>query len=310
MMNPCEDIWGRNPVNDRDWGLSESCESGLIDELTRRLNANQRDTLKADIFVSTPSVSETATASLSSDFEAASGYHGKPDRNVISGDKGIDEYEPYRVSVHNSSSVVFEVPHVEHNGNELSRDDRRRQTSFAKHRRISLFAAAINPAESFLRNRKSLFIQSCQTIPSSRLSLLHEGANAFYPSRIVPTDEIPNEPLLEDSPLNNNDILQTVFDFLDQNELLYVASLVSTKWFDAATRSHANQMLLSVGCGSEQKDVEGGPGSHAVREFMQRPWIYMTTTFPWACFLSEGAYKRVYKVFNHFHRVEEAISVM
>lgn len=307
-MHASEDAWGCKPFNDRDWGASEPCVSALLLELTHRLNENCTDAQKI-ASTATACVSETVAASLNMDFEAASGYREQPDSpsSVSQDDAEIIESEASLRRFQNTS-VVFEVPYEQDNGRDITRDDRRRQTSFAKHRRISLFASALNPAESFLRNRKSLFVQNSQTFPSNRLSMLHERAHAFHPSCAFKTNEIRIKESAKESPLNNIEILETIFDFLEENDLLFGTSLVSRKWFDAATRSHANLMLLSVGCGCEQRNVEGT--HELIVEHMQRPWNYLTSTFPWACFLSEGAYKRVFKVFNHVHRVEEAVSVM
>jgi hypothetical protein len=311
MMKASDDAWGGNPINARDWGWSESCESGLIHELMRRLNENSSKTPIANVFPSTLNIGERATASLNSDFEAASEYRDKADSLSSSSpdNTGFDESESSLVRARNTT-VVFEVPHMQPNDQDRTRDDRRRQTSFAKHRRISLFASAVNPAESFFRNRKSLFIRNSLAFPSTRLSPLHQRACAFYPDGNLQHDKILDIQSSEESPLDNDEILEKIFDFLEANELLVVICLVSRKWFDTATRSLANHMLASVGCSSAQRDGEDSSEFHSSNELMQRPWSYLMSTFPWACFLSEGAYKRVYKVFNHIHRVEEAISVM
>ena len=52
------------------------------------------------------------------------------------------------------------------------------------------------------------------------------------------------------------------------------------------------------------------PPSTTTSTLTDRPWQYLTSNFPWACFLSEGAFKRVYKVYNDSIGVEEAVSVM
>jgi hypothetical protein len=43
---------------------------------------------------------------------------------------------------------------------------------------------------------------------------------------------------------------------------------------------------------------------------MQRSWQYLHTLYPWGCFLSDGAFKRVYKVHNSRIGADEALSVM
>jgi serine/threonine protein kinase len=43
---------------------------------------------------------------------------------------------------------------------------------------------------------------------------------------------------------------------------------------------------------------------------MERSWHFLNDKFPWATFLSEGAFKRVYRVWNSTVNAEEAVSVM
>jgi hypothetical protein len=43
---------------------------------------------------------------------------------------------------------------------------------------------------------------------------------------------------------------------------------------------------------------------------MERSWQYLNTLYPWGCFLSMGAFKRVYKVHNSRMGADEALSVM
>ena len=98
-----------------------------------------------------------------------------------------------------------------------------------------------------------------------------------------------------------------IFDFLEEKELLCVVGLVSRAWSDAATYSHANLVLSTVDyCDPEEAQYN----EDVTVTTTGRSWDYLMTTFPWACFLSEGAFKRVYKVFNGPCKQEEAISVM
>jgi hypothetical protein len=189
-----------------------------------------------------------------------------------------------------------------------SRADRRRQTAFAKHRRMSLFASAVNPAQTFSKQRKSLFVRQPRMFPSNRQKIFLESAPEFFSqdnSLVVNESTFARSSNSEQSPLNDSEVLRMVFDFLEEKELLFVVGLVSRKWSDAATHSHANLMLSSV----THCDTESVHGMNEVAR-SRRSWEYLTTTFPWACFLSEGAFKRVYKVFNHTCQEEEAISVM
>jgi hypothetical protein len=271
----------------------------------------------------------TRSSSLCLDLEAASHYREKLDSpDSTSNTVSVDRLAIFRETVSDSSSsngfgMDSLEPHLERHvmcsDIDHSRDFRRRQTSFAKHKRMSLMASAMNPTSSLLNNRKSLFIRPPRASILPRQPILLEelaAAPAFRPpEEIGVIDEME---IQESGNLFDNDqILQTVLGFLHEPELLCVASLVCSKWADAATHAHARLMLLSVGCGESQEELDDDESveeevntSDAVPGLMERPWKYLTTNFPWACFLSEGAFKRVYKVFNHTHRVEEAISVM
>mmetsp|Transcript_8999 Transcript_8999/g.19432 ORF Transcript_8999/g.19432 Transcript_8999/m.19432 type:complete len:124 (-) Transcript_8999:812-1183(-) len=68
-------------------------------------------------------------------------------------------------------------------------------------------------------------------------------------------------------------------------------------------------MLVSVGCDptlNDRTNIEHSP----VAKSMERSWPYLMERFPWAMFLSEGAFKRVYKVWNRYGGAYEALSVM
>lgn len=307
-------------MNGRDWGTSESCDDVIIKTLLRLFTSNIKQAGFNDLCEETLSPEGNGASLLSQVFEANQDENEGNSPSPNSPDNiGMDLSDPIQERL----QVTITEDHFIGQGlTGTSRDFRRRQTSFAKHRRISLFASAVNPAEKFLRNRKSLFVRTNQMFASCQRPLLPESSPEFYSRNDSVTTTIlpgssPQETNL--SPLHDADILQLVFDFLDERELTMVASLVSTKWFEAATNSHANLMLLSVGCGSESsndnqylENMELATLSNdtTAAALMERSWNYLASTFPWACFLSEGAFKRVYKVFNHQHRVEEAISVM
>jgi hypothetical protein len=214
------------------------------------------------------------------------------------------------LSEHAGNTVQFLVdPFMETNSRELLR----REKNLAKRRRTALFASAKNPVKTLREARKSMFIHPSK-VGSAQL-LLPESSPEFYGAKSLGAENsskgrqsVPAKV----SPLEDADILEKILDFLQEPELLLRASLVSKTWFESATHSHANLMLASVGCSQDTSDNETELSAIEPNTLtlMERPWNYIATTFPWACFLSEGAYKRVYKVFNHKFRVEEAISVM
>jgi hypothetical protein len=124
-----------------------------------------------------------------------------------------------------------------------------------------------------------------------------------------------------DIALKDEDIMHLIFGYLNEHELMCTASLVNSKWADAAAHAHANLMMSSIGCAGDEEELDddesvedhslkGKDTACKVSGIVERPWQYLVEKYPWACFLSEGAYKSVYKVFNYTHKVEEAISVM
>jgi len=301
--------WGSRPFNDRDWGASEPCDAETIEKLSHRFNQLRKHAgFEEEGSDQILSCDEIVSSCLGLDFESVSQYH---DESVSIGSSpltnsiGIDMSIQSRTGLH----VCEANEHVSERANKLfpNRAVRRRQTAFAKHRRMSLFASAINPADTFSKNRKSLFVRQSAAFHATKHTLLSESAPEFFSQHTSVIHESTSEtPVdLEQSPLDSEEILRVIFDFLEDKELFFIASLVSTKWSDVATQSHANLMLSSVArCDEDTLDGKGNArGSH-------RSWKYLTTTFPWACFLSEGAFKRVYKVFNRRCQTEEAVSIM
>lgn len=354
-MKPQDQRWGSCPIEGRDWGASDGCDPTIIEELSRRLEQSGIDagtlystrprcyssfveTMRTDLndslagildAMGTPGGPETTPSGsnfFDLELEAASTYREKVDSPDSTGN--FDELhdagtrDSLSQGSYSDQMVTPLGSFVDSNriGFNQARQDRRRQTSFAKHTRMSLIASAVNPRGSILQGRKSLFLRPTQA--------------SFKPGEIALPETLDMEPefapqqdcLLEElacsrrAVLTDDGILETIFGFLQETELLCTASLVSSKWADAATQAHANMMLMSVGCfgNSEISDDDNDSDDEesasenavAIPGLMEREWNYLASTFPWACFLSEGAFKRVYKVFNGMHRVEEAVSVM
>ncbi|CAJ1903870.1 unnamed protein product [Cylindrotheca closterium] len=288
--------WGSCPVSGRDWGASESCSPNIIEELVRRFDQSG---IEAGIVDDTmiPQNSWNSSESSSNRFDLELEAAG-------------NEQE--------SSNNSFEIP-GDNFGSGLdpilqTKQDRRRQTSFAKHARMSLIASAVNPNGPIVNGRKSLFDRPSRVFLGTDFALAErlEATPAFAPSNDATLDD---PACSRRTALADAGVLETILSFLNEPELLCTASLVSIHWADCATQAHANMMLMSVGCASESDTESNDDGSIVEEEmqtcgFMEREWGFLVSNFPWACFLSEGAFKRVYKVFNHNHRVEEAISVM
>ena len=197
---------------------------------------------------------------------------------------------------------------------------RRRQTAFAKHKRMSLFAATMNPVSSIFNNPKSLFIgpsrNSTAPVRPGILAKNLVSEHKFETDRKMEFTTYETEASLAWQ--DDNGILKSIFVFLEEPDLLQSVSLVCTKWADVATLAHAELMLTNVGCTGllstdseyDSDDDSSCDNSEDAPKYLDRSWDYLISTYPWARFLAEGGFKSVFKVYNHIHRTEEAVSVM
>ena len=208
---------------------------------------------------------------------------------------------------------------------------KRRKMSLAVRKRMSLCAAAFDINQS---RRYTSFAPS-QSSPGAKaktrrqtvmmsdsLACTAENAEGEHASFV----------------LNDGKHLSSVLSYLTEEELLVSASLVQKSWAEAATAAHASLMLVSVGCSTSFVEGEGNadadddndddedettsnnaesalPASNStstesIAKSMERSWHFLNHKFPWATFLSEGAFKRVYRVWNSTVNAEEAVSVM
>ena len=191
-----------------------------------------------------------------------------------------------------------EVKHIE----QSPKYDRRRSMKLAKFARITLCAAA------------SDFLHSTHSIRSS---------SSPKKSQPLSSEELPFYSIMK------SDAFSNILSFLNEGELIHSASLVCTAWADAAAESLGTLMLVSVGCdpsfmskatnedpsddGNEHDSIDMEAmslKSSARAKSMEKDWSYLMDCFPWAHFLSDGAFKRVYRVWNDHCGTYEALSVM
>lgn len=229
-----------------------------------------------------------------------------------------------------SSSLTFDMLGVQQDGvNEKAemdpeeiakneRKQRRRMVSFKKHKRMSLWASTTQPEGPLVPKQKPLFRKnkSLGRIDENLLQSLEDSCSTFQVddvSSIVCETGIPDSDSSE--LILNEEILPLIFGYMTEQELMCNASLVCTAWADAATTATVNLMVASVGYNvddenreAELEEAESSLTSSAAS--MERSWSYLNSRFPWGCFLSEGAFKRVYKVHNSTTDMEEAVSVM
>lgn len=280
---------------------------------------------------------ETGPSDLGFDLEAASRYREQEESPTSASNcDDVDDAGLFEDTLADSPAVASystsNLPHFDnvvqpssmYNGMDMTqiREMRRRLTSFAKHKRMSLIAA-VKPTVSIVPTRKSLFTRPLRGsfVPSEIVFFETLAAAPIFPSsqhRDWEAQLVHQHMCPVRAAFKTAGILGNVLCYLHEHELLRIASLVCSSWSDTATHAHANLMLMSVGCTGSNPEVDDESeaeesavlSTHGIPGLLERPWTYLTNSFPWGRFLSEGAFKRVYKVFNQNLRVCEAVSVM
>lgn len=169
----------------------------------------------------------------------------------------------------------------------------------------------------------------------ARMSLCVAAASDFLQPKLKRCYRLSESPTkkssLRGTPINNiveSSAFSHILSYLNEGELIHSASLVCTRWADEAAEALGSLMLISVGCDPSLNDMavdddsslseaSGVADSKAassvqssVAKSMERGWSHLMDRFPWAHFLSDGAFKTVYKVWNHRCENYEALSVM
>lgn len=167
----------------------------------------------------------------------------------------------------------------------------------------------------------------------ARMSLCVAAASDFLQPKLKPSYRPSEPPTMKGTPINiimgDSTVLSHVLSFLNEGELIHSASLISSTFADSAAEALGNLMLVSVGCDPSLKDDRNDDssseadesdlvgttqaislGHSSVAKSMERGWPYLMNNYPWAKFLSDGAFKRVYKVWNKQCGAYEALSVM
>jgi hypothetical protein len=322
--------WGSCPVQGRDWGNSYTCDEPVIDALVaqfeesgRRAGTSTRDCEAACslYFFTFPHLFDALSSlpfipGVRDSFGSSPSKEGPTHRIGRSANLAFDMEENIILE---QDSQLDGTLQSQQDDEENEKKLRRRKVSYAKHKRMSLWASTAQAGAPLLSQQKPLFrtMKSLARVDESkRQSLLrHEE---------FPLVNNADCQLLEDTStaaLTNEAVLSAIFSCLNESELLSKVSLVCTAWSDAATSAHASLMMTSVGYVEPSDDIDdeldeaevfdcSEKPMQSVALSMQRSWQYLNTLYPWGCFLSEGAFKRVYKVHNSRVGVDEALSVM
>ena len=182
--------------------------------------------------------------------------------------------------------------------------DRRREMKLKKYRRMSLCVAA---ASDFAQPKPR---QRCYRLSESPTNEHSSSAHG------TPVNALMGHPAFSQ-----------VLSYLSQSELIHGTFLVSQSWADSTAEALGKLMFRSVGCDPEESDEGGAEDDESdICDFnlfedtffnetnnqsTDRDWTFLMNHFPWAKYISDGAFKKVYKVFNVMHGgTYEAISVM
>ena len=329
--------WGSQPVAGKDWGDSQRCNDSTTAAMIKNFNSALHEAglydSKEDAMDEFTAMQTRRSADLCLDLEADSCDEDESDDDdeyfCDAGGRRSIECTPIVVDHRSDAGTPsFDAMGALPSAEKL-REIRRRNISLAKHRRMSV--CVTSTSSSAIYQRKLLFAkirQSYAPLPSTRnLSTMADSFSnrSFH----LPGESL--EPLDSEQPLMDllakKNVLPQIFSFLEGPELLTSVSLVCKSWADASTDAFAELMVASVGCSQDDDSdedydedssvvlddpdiVDGAEPENSIALSMQRSWNYLLTNFPHASFLSEGAFKRVYKVKNAAMKAPEAVSIM
>ena len=171
--------------------------------------------------------------------------------------------------------------------------------------------------------------------PSRRMSLVG-SANFTAPARSAPAEQGPASPVAtlptapasqapaavqQDATHGDSDaalslVLSSVLEWLPDAMLLHTAPAVSREWRRLATSAFSwraagvQEAEEGEARATAVLDAEGQEVRLVMDSALLAPWAGYQRAFPWAAFLAEGGFKRVFKVFNAARGVLEAVSLM
>ena len=324
--------WGSRPVSGKDWGASKKCDPTIIEILISKYRSR--------LGKSTSFVCETHVDKRNSEHSSSIASKEialvRADSIQLGFDQEADD-NSVATNVPNLNTILSQEEMEEDEDSFCAMDDteidkpskfnKRREKSMAKRTRMSICESSLSSPRPFRLSsvrKKSTFAHDSQIkLNVERMQTLDESLTSNISSFTEQEKTVVDSSLF--ASMDQNILLQ-VFSYLTEYELLTSSSVVCTSWADAATDAHASLMLLSVGCNSsfvydnqgensfdtedEDQDEVEDTSSRSIMISMQRPWKYLASRFPWGMFLSEGAFKRVYKVWNSNVNANEAVSVM
>lgn len=309
--------WGSQPIAGKDWGESECCDSSTL-KSCNRVFARAWFTSE---FSNNETMCDSYKISFPDDEQTSLNDYYNSDCDI----EFDEDYDDFDISPHPPTRKL-----------KLKREDSVGGSALAllQLNDVKELAADRNPPRK-TASRRSLKLRKYR-----RMSLCASASDFLHPKRCLRHSNSPKKHayLLDESLVNeivsDGPILANILSFFDQAELLQTLSLVCTAWADATAEALGNLMIASVGCdpsimssqasGDEDEildtprddvesmeDVQNGndPQSNSTARSMERDWSYFNN-FSAGEFLSEGAFKKVFKVWNRHLCCYEALSVM
>eukprot|EP00588_Corethron_pennatum_P009363 CAMPEP_0194276296 /NCGR_PEP_ID=MMETSP0169-20130528/8920_1 /TAXON_ID=218684 /ORGANISM="Corethron pennatum, Strain L29A3" /LENGTH=1536 /DNA_ID=CAMNT_0039019985 /DNA_START=113 /DNA_END=4723 /DNA_ORIENTATION=- len=326
--------WGGS--TDVDWGDSKKCTDCIIDELLKMLKDAASDCFcishgnESDNFFDDDAGSSSTSSSVEDRVNALNGNQNdefNEDRfnmsnSILLGNPSPNHKFTLRPFRRYQSVGSTQLASLNLSDNSCSFEEKKKKKSFAKHKRVSICAAAFAD-----ESRPSMNRFSVSNAPVLKNHSLSEMSMSMSPRCELATEksflEFQGPP---DTCFSKSDIVQNIFGFFTEEELLCKVSLVCSEWATHASFSHASLMLASVGCvdtllnsskrssyevdGKDDIDINSINSSNSALKFMDKPWSHLEQRFPRASFLAEGGNKHVYRVWNSKVNAEEAVSVM
>jgi len=294
--------WGSRPILGRDWLTSIPCSQNAV-IVCRNIYRTRKECsdgvvdqkacmeYSSSLFVN-QSIAEVAVNGDVLGFE-----HECSDSSYC-----IDEGEENKEEPCSLPEIMMDLK-VETAKKKKQRD------SLAKHQRMSLCAASFRRSLRFSTSIRPAALFNSYAVSSG-------------------TDPVINDMLDEF-------LFLKILEHFSEYDLMCSVSLVCSKWADIAARAQATLMLVSVNCpvslmNGEQTAIDCDTSSFededddisdseyrketlvasGIAKSMERTWKQLISNFPWGAFLSEGAFKRVYRAWNASIGAEEAVSVM
>ena len=336
--------WGSRPIAGKDWGESTRCDEAVINVLILKMEERIAFMGKEGAGTGTcESLLLDLTPRVRPEISKI-----RADSTMLGFDNEVESYNSEQYSSADENDVsdddlcrenMTSFSALDLNEHMLpSKASKRREKSLAKRTRMSICETAMASPRPFRlssihrRGTFALFEKSDRP-QIDKLQTLEEVTNPImYASHA--TESLDQIDACDDV-CSTHKLLLHIFSHLSEYDLLCTASLVSSRWSDVVTDAHASLMLMSVGCSASfaYGDAEQ-PNSSELEAYdddyssleenhelptvennsfvksMERPWSFLVDKFPWGMFLSEGTFKRVYKVWNSTVGAEEAISVM